>query len=74
MNNLPTYSYRVVWSDKQKEYIGLCYEFPSLSWCDKDLTTSFYGIRRLVEDAVREMRYGGEKIPKIRSPLKQEDP
>jgi hypothetical protein len=25
------YTYRVTWSDEDKEYIGLCAEFPSLS-------------------------------------------
>jgi hypothetical protein len=26
------YTYRVTWSDEDEEYIGLCAEFPSLSW------------------------------------------
>ena len=26
------YSYRVIWSEEDKEYVGLCAEFPSLSW------------------------------------------
>lgn len=26
------YTYRVTWSDEDKEYLGLCAEFPSLSW------------------------------------------
>lgn len=29
------YTYRVTWSEKDREYIGLCAEFPSLSWLSK---------------------------------------
>ena len=26
------YSYRVQWSEEDREFVGLCTEFPSLSW------------------------------------------
>ena len=26
------YSYRITWSEDDREYVGLCTEFPSLSW------------------------------------------
>ena len=26
------YTYRVTWSEEDGEYVGLCAEFPSLSW------------------------------------------
>jgi len=26
------YTYRVTWSEEDDEYVGLCSEFPSLSW------------------------------------------
>jgi hypothetical protein len=26
------YTYRVTWSEYDAEYVGLCIEFPSLSW------------------------------------------
>jgi hypothetical protein len=29
------YPYRVTWSEDDQEYVGLCAEFPSLSWLDK---------------------------------------
>jgi hypothetical protein len=29
------YTYRVTWSEDDQEYVGLCTEFPSLSWIDK---------------------------------------
>lgn len=28
------YTYRVIWSEEDEEYVGLCAEFPSLSWLD----------------------------------------
>jgi hypothetical protein len=33
MKTLPNdhYSYRVIWSEEDKEYVGLCAEFPTLS-------------------------------------------
>jgi len=30
------YTYRITWSDEDGEYIGLCSEFPSLSWLASD--------------------------------------
>ena len=29
------YTYRVTWSGDDNEYVGLCAEFPSLSWLAK---------------------------------------
>ena len=26
------YTYRVTWSEEDKQFVGLCAEFPSLSW------------------------------------------
>ena len=26
------YTYRVTWSEEDNEHVGLCVEFPSLSW------------------------------------------
>ncbi|PJA42533.1 MAG: toxin-antitoxin system HicB family antitoxin, partial [Lysobacterales bacterium CG_4_9_14_3_um_filter_62_6] len=30
--NTRHYTYRVIWSDEDVEFVGLCAEFPSLSW------------------------------------------
>lgn len=58
------YSYRVIWSDEDGEYVGLCAEFPSLSWLDKSLETAFQGIQKLVKDVTHDMKKQGESIPK----------
>ena len=34
------YTYRVKWSAEDNGYVGLCAEFPSLSWHDADQSVS----------------------------------
>ena len=35
------YAYRVTWSPGDGEFVGLCAEFPSLSWREQLLRTPF---------------------------------
>ena len=57
------YTYRVTWSEDDKEYVGLCAEFPSLSWLAKKPEVALRGIRKLVEDVIKDMHHRGETIP-----------
>jgi len=57
------YTYRVTWSEDDNEYVGLCAEFPSLSWLAKKPEVALKGIRKLVEDVVRDMHKEGEAVP-----------
>ena len=57
------YTYRVTWSEDDNEYVGLCAEFPSLSWLAKKPEVALKGIRKLVEDVVKDMQKGGEAVP-----------
>ena len=57
------YTYRVTWSDDDKEYVGLCAEFPSLSWLASSQETALKGIRSVVAAAVTDMRKTKEPIP-----------
>ena len=41
--------YRVVWSEADKEFVGLCDAFPSLSWLAATEREALDGIKRLVE-------------------------
>src|SRR5262245_49172709 len=50
------YVYRVLWSEPDKEFVGLCDEFPSLSWLDPDKEKAHTGIRALVSDVLADMR------------------
>lgn len=62
--NVKQYSYRVIWSEEDSEFIGLCAEFPSLSWMEKEQISALSGIVKLVGDVVEDMESNGEKIPK----------
>ena len=57
------YSYRVNWSAEDSEHVGLCAEFPSLSWLAKTPEEAFTGIRRLVADCIGDMLAEGEEPP-----------
>lgn len=57
------YAYRVTWSEEDQEYVGLCAEFPSLSWLDKSQDTAFKGIRKLVAETIDDMKSHHEIIP-----------
>jgi predicted RNase H-like HicB family nuclease len=57
------YTYRVTWSAEDNEYVGLCAEFPSLSWLDADQSKAFSGIEELVADVVADMISNNEKVP-----------
>jgi len=57
------YSYRVIWSDKDNEYLGLCAEFPSLSWLAGTPEAALKGIRRVVAVGIKIMEADGDSIP-----------
>ena len=57
------YTYRVTWSEDDSEYVGLCAEFPSLSWLASTPEAALKGIRKVVEDVVKDMRENGEEVP-----------
>ena len=57
------YTYRVTWSEDDNEYVGLCTEFPSLSWLDRTPEGALKGIRKLVADVVKDMAAADETIP-----------
>lgn len=57
------YTYRITWSEADHEYVGLCAEFPSLSWLDATQDGAFVGIRRLVEEVVLDLQSRNEPLP-----------
>jgi len=57
------YTYRTTWSDEDGEYVGLCAEFPGLSWLDKTPEAAFRGIRKLVNEVILDMRSNNEIVP-----------
>lgn len=57
------YTYRVTWSDEDEEYVGLCAEFPSLSWLADSQEAALRGIRNVVEEVISDMKSSNEPIP-----------
>ena len=57
------YTYRVTWSDEDNEYVGLCAEFPSLSWLARTPEATLKGIRNVVADVIKDMKASGEEMP-----------
>ena len=61
--NADHYTYRVTWSPEDGEHVGLCAEFPSLSWLASTPDAALKGVRRVVAQAVEDMRAAGEDVP-----------
>lgn len=57
------YAYRVIWSDSDQEYVGLCVEFPGLSWLAGTPEAALKGIRKVVAEGIRIMEADGDSIP-----------
>jgi len=49
------YTYRVTWSETDEEYVGLCAEFPSLSWLATSPEAALKGIRNVVAEVISDM-------------------
>ncbi len=61
--DIDRYTYRVTWSEEDQEHVGLCIEFPSLSWLAENPEKALKGIRQLVRECVSDMSENGEEIP-----------
>jgi predicted HicB family RNase H-like nuclease len=57
------YTYRVTWSEEDQEYVGLCAEFPSLSWLERTPEKALAGIRKLVKESISDMQANNEVAP-----------
>jgi len=59
------YTYRVTWSEEDQEYVGLCTEFPSLSWLTETQESALEGIRQLVANVISDMKKNKERLINI---------
>ena len=57
------YTYRVIWSDEDGEFVGLCAEFPSLSWLHRSREAALHGIVKLIRQTVGDMEENRERPP-----------
>ena len=63
MSDFDPYTYRVSWSPEDQEYVGLCAEFPSLSWLAGTHEKALSGIRRLAKDTIADLERNNEPVP-----------
>ena len=63
MSPVEKYSYRITWSEDDGEFVGLCAEFPGLSWLAASQEQALKGIKRVVRDTVDDMKATGEPVP-----------
>jgi hypothetical protein len=61
--NAKHYTYRVIWSEEDSEFVGLCAEFPSLSWLDAEQSEALAGVVSLVAQTIGDMEASGEHVP-----------
>jgi predicted HicB family RNase H-like nuclease len=61
--SLDHYTYRVTWSPEDDEHVGLCIEFPSLSWLAETPEEALAGVRKVVAEVVADLEANGELIP-----------
>ena len=57
------YTYRVTWSAEDGEHVGLCAEFPSVSWLAATPGAALAGARALVARVAADLQANGETIP-----------
>lgn len=57
------YTYRVTWSAEDGEHVGLCAEFPSLSWLAATPEAALRGICKVVAEVVIDLQASGEEVP-----------
>jgi predicted HicB family RNase H-like nuclease len=61
------YTYRVTWSEEDQSYVGLCAEFPSLSWLASSQESALRGIRSVVAGVVADLKKNREPVPEALS-------
>jgi len=57
------YTYRVIWSEEDEQFVGLCAEFPSLSWLASSPEDALLGILKVAAKVVKDMKANGEPLP-----------
>ena len=57
------YTYRIIWSEDDNQHVGLCSEFPSLSYLASTPEKAIRGILKVVADVVQDMLANDEPVP-----------
>ena len=57
------YTYRIIWSEEDNQHVGLCAEFPSLSYLASTPEKAIRGILKVIADVVQDMQANDEPVP-----------
>jgi hypothetical protein len=57
------YTYRVLWSEEDHQYVGVCTEFPSLSHLADAHNAALAGVVALVKDVLADMHTKKKESP-----------
>jgi predicted RNase H-like HicB family nuclease len=60
------YNFSVIWSGEDNEFVGLCSEFPGLSWLDSDPKRAMNGIKRLVAEVIEDIKDEQGTLEKVK--------
>jgi len=63
LQKIDRYTYRVIWSEDDNQLVGLCAEFPSLSYLASTPEKAIQGILKVVADVVKDMEANDESVP-----------
>ena len=69
--NPDLYTYQVTFSKADREFVGLCLEFPSLSWLADTPEAALNGIRQLVCESTTDLEARSKAIQKPLEPLRK---
>lgn len=70
MINHEHYTYRVIWSEEDGEFVGLCDEFPGISWLEENQADALKGIVDAVGEIIEDMTANNEPIPMLPEPTR----
>jgi hypothetical protein len=62
-HNIDRYLFRTIWSEEDNEFVGLCDEFPSLSYLAPLEKLALIGIHKIVAGVIEDMTVNNEDIP-----------
>jgi hypothetical protein len=67
MTGIDDCTFYTVWSEEDKQFVGLCDEFPGLCWLEPFIEDALKGIRRCVADMLAES--GEQALSHNKEPL-----
>ena len=73
MSNLEKYDYQISWSPDDNEYVGLCSQFPGLSYLASNKQDALSGIIDVVKNTIEVLNEEGIPVPEVPAACSQSD-